>query len=182
VSEGGTFGAGPNGYYDYTDPDRFEITFDYVGKPEDIYGEPVVNTGEVLREIEDGIVMPVNIAGDELLTDPATGYNALHTMIEFNQNLLQGDSRRIETSIEKIDVVSRRMLAAQTKNGARVNRFETTLERNEMKLTETTRLQSELEDAELAETISDFSLLETVYNAALKSAARSLQPSLANFL
>jgi flagellin-like hook-associated protein FlgL len=43
-------------------------------------------------------------------------------------------------------------------------------------------LQSELVDADMAETISKYLLTENVYNAALKAASRLIQPSLVNYL
>ena len=78
---------------------------------------------------------------------------------------LRSDHAGIESAIEEIDYAFNAILAAQSKNGARINRFETTLVRNENQFTETTALQSEL-DAEMAETISKFLLTENIYNAA----------------
>lgn len=160
----------------------YTITFDYVGKGKDVYGDPVSNRGEILREIETGITMPINIQGDELLTDAVTGMNTIEVLIKFGQDLLQNNRAAAETAITDIDVVYKNMMSAQSRNGARMNRFEVTQGRNELQQTETTRLQSETEDAEFAETASRFSLVQNVYNAALKSAAQIIQPSLANFL
>ncbi|MBD3393024.1 MAG: flagellar hook-associated protein 3 [Chitinivibrionales bacterium] len=176
VSDGGTF-AGPN--YDIN---GFRLTFEHVTKGTDIYGDEVENTGDVLREVEEGIVTPINISGDELIKNNETGTNMISELIRFGQSLLQSDTGGIENAIGRIDDHFQVILAAEAKNGARVNRFETTLERNEQQYVESTRLQSELEDADLTDTITDFSLAETVYNAALKSAARVIQPSLVDFL
>jgi len=160
----------------------FQITFEYVGKGEDIYGQPVDNSGEVLREIEAGIVTPINITANELLMDYQTGTNLLESIVQFGQSLIQNDRPNIITSVTNFDTGFKTVLAAQAKNGARLNRFDLTLERNESQTIETTRLQSEIEDAELAETATKFSVAQTVYNAALQSAAKIIQPSLANFL
>jgi flagellar hook-associated protein 3 FlgL len=113
---------------------------------------------------------------------PGSGTNTIEVLIGLGQALLQDDRPSIESSIDSIDDVFSTLLTAQSKNGARVNRFEFTLDRNEQQSTEATRLLSELEDAEMAETISKFSLTETVYNAALQAASRVIQPSLVNFL
>jgi flagellar hook-associated protein 3 FlgL len=74
------------------------------------------------------------------------------------------------------------VLSAQSKNGARINRFDTTLRRNEGQFTNTTELQANLEDAEMTKTITDFMNTQNVYNAALKTAAGVIQQSLVNFL
>ncbi|MBD3322066.1 MAG: flagellar hook-associated protein 3 [Chitinivibrionales bacterium] len=176
VSDGGTF-AGPN----YSSG-GIQFTFEYVGRGRDIYGDPVVSDGDILREIESGITMPINIPAGELTQDDATGLNTMETIIRLGQRLIESDTQQIENQIGEIDVVLKTLLAAQTKNGSRMNRFDSTLNRNELQFNETTRLQSTLEDAEYADTVMRFSLLETVYNAALKSASHIIQPSLVNFL
>lgn len=176
VSDGGTLG-GPN-----YQMGGFNINFDYVSRGTNIYGDLVDHNGDILREVEAGITVPINITQDELMYDPSTGTHMLDAVVRFGQSLQTSDSAGIRNAISQIDTVFENILEAQSKNGARVNRFETTLGRNEQQFNEASRLQSNLEDAEFAETITDFSLLENVYNAALKSAARIIQPSLANFL
>lgn len=160
----------------------FAITFEYIDKAQDIYGVPVSNTGDVLREIENGIVTPINITAEELLNDPGTGNNLLESIITFGQNLIQNNQPALLNSIGDIDVGIKTLLTSQAKNGARMNRFDITLERNETQTIETTRLHSLLEDADLAEVATKFAIAETVYNAALQSAAKIIQPSLVNFL
>jgi flagellar hook-associated protein 3 FlgL len=160
----------------------FKITFDYVGQGKDIYGDPASNSGDVLREIEPDTAMAINIPGSEIFTDPNTGLDALEILIRFSQNLATSPGTVIDQSISQIDSVFKTILSAQSKNGARMNRFELTLDRNDAVLTETTRLQSDLEDADMAETISKYSMTETIYNAALKSAASVIQPSLVDYL
>jgi flagellar hook-associated protein 3 FlgL len=176
VSDAGLF-TGPN--YAAT---GFSIAFDYVSHGRDVYGDPVSSTGDVLREVENGTVIPVNIPLDELLRDPDTGIDMVNTVVRLGQGLQQNNRGAIETSINEIDTVFKTIMASQTKNGARINRFDSTLGRNEQQHIETTRLQSEIEDADFAETASQFSLMETVYSAALKSAAAVIKPTLADFL
>jgi flagellar hook-associated protein 3 FlgL len=162
--------------------DAFSITFEYIDQGQDVYGVPVNKNGDVLREIESGIVEPINTTSDQLLTDFNTGTNLLETIITLGQNLIRNNTTAINNSISDIDIGIKQLLTAQAINGARINRFNLTIERNETQDIETTRLLSLLEDAELAETATNFSVAETVYNAALQSAAKIIQPSLANFL
>ncbi|MFP4417466.1 MAG: flagellar hook-associated protein FlgL [Chitinivibrionales bacterium] len=161
---------------------ELKMTFDYVGRGRNVYGDVVSQDGNISREIEAGIIMPINISGSEILQDPATGVNTLETLLDFGQSLIQNDRQGIQDSIGRIDDVMQLLLGAQSTNGARINRFEITQERNELQSTETSRRQSELEDADYAEVVTEFSLAQTVYNAALKSTSKIIQPSLADFL
>ncbi|MCW8965138.1 MAG: flagellin, partial [Candidatus Pacearchaeota archaeon] len=104
------------------------------------------------------------------------------TLIRFSQALVQNDQANISGAIDEIDTVFNAILGAQSKNGSRMNRMQVTLERNENQYTEITSQQAQLEDAEMAETISRFMLTQNVYNAALQSTAKIIQPSLVNFL
>jgi flagellar hook-associated protein 3 FlgL len=142
----------------------------------------VSNGGDVLREIEPGVITPVNISGDDLITNRNTGTDMITSMIRMGQNLLQNNRQGVSNSITDIDNVLQALLSSESKNGARVNRFETTQTRNEDQVTQNNSLQSQLEDADMAEIASRFSLSQMVYNAALKSAAMAIQPSLVNYL
>ncbi|NLL15197.1 MAG: flagellar hook-associated protein FlgL [Fibrobacter sp.] len=164
------------------DISQVKLKFDSLSPGKDIYGSPISSWGTIERTIESSITMQINITADELTTDFNSGNNLIDTMIRFGQNLLRSDHAGIESAIEEIDYAFNAILAAQSKNGARINRFETTLVRNENQFTETTALQSELVDAEMAETISKFLLTENIYNAALKASSRLIQPSLVNYL
>lgn len=158
------------------------LQFDSVSTGKDIYGQTISNWGDVSREIESGIIMPINISADELTKDPNTGYSMIGTMIRFGQNLLQNNQSGIESSITEMDAVFSNLLSAQSKNGARINRFETTLDRNMSQFTSTSEIQSQLADTDLADAVMKYSMAENVYNAALKSAAKIIQQSLVNFL
>jgi len=66
--------------------------------------------------------------------------------------------------------------------GARANRIQTALSRVQQLEETNTRLLSETEDADMAETFVTFSQQQTVYQAALKAGAQLIQPSLMDFL
>lgn len=169
--------GGPN--YDIS---QLNLNFDYLTAGTDIYGQSVSSNGIVSREIESNTDMQINIPAEELMTDSSSGTTLIGTMLRFGQNLLKNNNAGIETAISEIDTVFNSVLSAQSKNGARINRLETTLARNENQYSETVSLQSQLQDAEMAETVSKFMVTQNVYNAALQSAAKIIQPTLANFL
>ena len=164
------------------DISQVRISFDSLSRGEDIFGNTVSNRGVIEREIESGVIIPVNIGMDEMTVDEESGISLFSTLIGFGQALVRNDQAAIEDSIGNLDTVFDTLLAAQSKNGAQINRLQTTLERNEDQYTQVTELQSELEGAEIAETTTRYLLAENVYNAALQVTAKIIQPSLVNFL
>jgi flagellar hook-associated protein 3 FlgL len=164
------------------DVSQVGIRFDYLTRGRDVFGQVVSNRGEIEREIESGITTPINIGMDEMTTDPETGTSLFGTLIRFGQALVQNDQPNISAAIDQLDAVFQTVLGAQSKNGARVNRLQTTLGRNEGQFSQVTELQSSLEDAEMAETVTQFMLTQNIYNAALQAASKIIQPSLVNFL
>jgi len=176
ISDGGTFG-GPN-----YQSGAVSLTFDYVSRGKDVFGNTVSNGGNVLRDVENGVIVPINIPGDELIVNKQAGIDMVGTMIRLQQNLLYNNTGGVNTAIGEIDTTYQAILSAQSKNGARVNRLETTLTRNENQTASTTQLNSELEDVDMAEAATNFSLMQTVYNAALKSSAMTMQHSLMDYL
>jgi flagellar hook-associated protein 3 FlgL len=158
------------------------LQFDSISTGKDIYGQTISNWGEISREIESGVTMPINISADELTKDPNTGYDMVGTMVRFGQSLVQNDQSGIEKAIGEIDAVFSALLSAQSKNGARVNRFESTLDRNTAQFTSTSEVQSQLQDTDMADAVMKYSTAENVYNAALKTAAKIVQTSLVDFL
>lgn len=162
---------------------QFKISFDYVGQGKDIYGDPVTPQGDVLRQIEPDVSVPINIPGSEVVFNADTGTNALTALIQFNQRLSTNQTgTTIGQSITDLDSAFSTILAAQAKNGARENMFDTTLTRNEDENNDETEQQSNIEDADMATTITNFSMTSSVYNAALKAASMVIQPTLADYL
>ena len=159
-----------------------KMTFDYVSKGKDVFGNTVGNNGNVMREIANGVTSPINISGDQLTVNGQTGIDMMSTMIAFQQNLMANNTPGINAAIGQIDSVNLAISNSQTQNGARINRFTTTLTQNENQNTQTTGLISNLEDADMADAATKFSLMNTVYNAALKSASMTMQHSLADYL
>jgi flagellar hook-associated protein 3 FlgL len=163
-------------------PGQFDISFDYLAKGKDVFGATVSNQGTIERQVENGISMPINISADELMNNPAEGSDMLGTVIGLGDDLLKNDRDGISSAIDGIDGIMKTINSAQAKNGARINRFDATQSRNADQTANSTDLQSKLEDAEMASTITNYMNAQNVYDAALKSAAGMLQQSLVNFL
>ncbi len=81
------------------------LQFDSISTGKDIYGQTISTWGDVNREIENGIIMPINISADEVTKDPNTGYDMIGTMIRFGQNLVQNNRNGVENAIDELDAV-----------------------------------------------------------------------------
>jgi flagellin-like hook-associated protein FlgL len=161
---------------------QFELTFEYLVKGENYFGEKVGSHGKIYRAIEEGITMNINIGVDDLLRDKWTGNEMTEVMMRYSEALYSDSRDGIQNAITELTTMYDAVLNSQSQMGARIYRLELTLTRNEEQTIEVGTQQSSLEDADLADVISRLMLAENVYNAALQAAMRVIQPSLANFM
>jgi len=164
-------------------PSGIEIRVDYMDRVKDYYGNPIDTDSDIFRQIEEGTAIAINTTIDSLAVNGRT--NIFTSLVKLGQALIRNDLNNhidINAAIKELDASVDKILAAQSTNGSIINRFETTLERNENQQTEVTRLESQLEDADYAEIITNYMVLQTVFNAALNSTARIMQTSLADYL
>jgi flagellin-like hook-associated protein FlgL len=140
------------------------------------------NMGTILREIEQGVKVRINMSADEVFEDSAANIDMIGVVTELVDALNKNSGTRISGTITSIDKISDILRAAQSRNGAKVNRFELTTTRNDNRKIEISRLQSELEDLDFADAIMEFSLSENVYNASLRAGAKVILPTLGDYL
>lgn len=153
-----------------------EISYEWIKKAD------LPNTDVLRREIEQDVAPQINIPADQVFDDPVNQTNLVDALTAFGQSLVQNEPIDLRNALSNIDFVFKNILSAEATNGSRMNRFELTLARTETQIIEVTRLQSELEDADMAEVVTEFSLLQNVYTASLKAGANIIQPSLVDFL
>jgi len=137
--------------------------------------------GVVNREVEESVSARINTTASEVFGAPLeiTAWEAVINLLE-GTYLNRAD--KIRSSIDKLDMSMNRQLAAQSTNGARVLRLESTESRNDERTIYTSKLQSEAEDVDFAEAVSNFTMQQAVYEASLKMGARAIQNTLVNFL
>ncbi|HKP94638.1 MAG TPA: flagellar hook-associated protein FlgL [Fibrobacteria bacterium] len=153
-----------------------DITYDWLRRNEkDLDG--VMN-----REIEEGLSARINSTASDVYGSKTEANGAWEAMINLMEGTINNKPAKIRTSLDQLDSAFKRQLTAQATNGARVQRFEGTQSRNDERTVYTTKLQSEVEDVDFAQAISDFNLQQAVYDASLKMGARALQNTLVNFL
>lgn len=153
----------------------------------DTFGGTTLPAGAVVREIGPGVSVQINVVGRDILGDGVSGDGGLLGVLRdiaahlrggtpADADLLRGqDLQRLDASLDNI---------TQTRAtvGAIANRLETASARLDQMNETSTKFLSDVEDADMAKTIMDFSLQQSVYQAALKSGANIIQASLLDFL
>jgi flagellar hook-associated protein 3 FlgL len=148
------------------------------------------NGGDVYRTIAQGVSIPINaqgadfLGGDPLVAQPdgllLTTLRNVATHLRggtpADRNLLRG------ADIQAVDRNLDNLVAIRATNGATTNRLETAVLRLRELNEAANEGLSEIEDADYAKTLTDFSLQQAVYQSALKTGANIVQSSLLDFL
>jgi flagellar hook-associated protein 3 FlgL len=134
------------------------------------------NTGAVVREIAPTTTIAVNTDGQATFQPIISALSALSTALAAN------DGTAINATIGTLDAVESATLRMRADNGARQNRLEAQRSRLLDIQLNVTELRSSVEDTNMAEAIMHFTTAQTVYKAALDAGARSMQPSLMDYL
>lgn len=139
------------------------------------------NAEVVKVEIGPGVQVDLNSIGQTVIGD--TGGGLLKTIRDAITDLQTGNGTDLQNvDLSALDTALDTITNARAVVGARQNRLESAV----MRLTEieesTSKLLSETEDADMAETLVHFSMQQAVYQSALKSGAQIIQPSLIDFL
>ncbi|MBM7866666.1 flagellar hook-associated protein FlgL [Heliobacterium gestii] len=139
------------------------------------------NDGEIAVEIDAKATVAINSIGKRIFADSSTGANdGLLNFLKSVSNTLKTGAQA--NNLGQLDKLADKVLEQQASVGARENRIEFTNNRlQNFKLTMTNTL-AQVEDADMAQVITDFKTQESVYRSALSTGARVLQPSLVDFL
>jgi flagellar hook-associated protein 3 FlgL len=150
------------------------------------------NSAAIARSIGPTVSLQVNVTGDKILgsgqpTPPATGDGLLlNTLRDISQHLRGGTSADINalrtTDLQNVDKNLDNLSSVRATVGATTNRLETAQNRFEQVEGTAKQQLSETEDADMAQVLTDFSMQQSVYQAALKSGANIVQVSLLDFL
>ena len=148
----------------------------------------VNNVNEKIKfEIGIGDDIDVNVTGGDLFntggnTAVGTTGDLVQRFTDFIDALNAGDQVNISNAITNIDAQINNVLRIRADVGARQNRLELTGSRLESDDINFTKLMSENEDVDMAETIMNLKNEENVYRSSLAGGARIIQPSLVDFL
>lgn len=108
--------------------------------------------------------------------------NLFEELQKLRISLLAGDLEGIRSTLDRFDTIQGRLVAMRSKIGSRlmgINGMEQSLERHNLT---NAHLNSVLEDADMAQVVSDLAKEETVFRSALASSQKLVQPTLLDFL
>lgn len=136
------------------------------------------DTTTINREIGQGVTVPVNVTGDTVVSPVLAAIRQAAVDLRAGGN----PSNLGTTDLNALDTASDNISETQAVVGARENRLASALSRLQQINVAQSQQLSDTEDADMAQTMIDFSTQSAVYQAALKAGANLIQPSLMNFL
>jgi len=96
--------------------------------------------------------------------------------------LLTGDLDAIRGTLERFDSMHAKIIASRAKVGSRIQGLQTSQGALERHTLTNAALSSALEDADMAQVVSDLAREETVFRSSLASSQKLIQPTLMDFL
>jgi flagellar hook-associated protein 3 FlgL len=146
------------------------------------------NAGSVPRVIGTGVAVNVNVSAKELLGEGqgAADNKLLNVMRDIAEHLRGGTVADAEalrnTDLERLDTNLDALTSTRAVVGATANRLEAAGSRLDELEESGVDLLSKVEDADMAETMVNYSTQKAAYEAALKAGANIVQMSLLDFL
>ena len=148
------------------------------------------DAGNIVRTIGPGVSVPVNVRGADFLggdpTVPQPDGLLLTTLRDIATHLRGGtvaDAQALRTTdLKALDRNLDNLTSIRATVGATTNRLETAVLRLRELDEASTEDLSKIEGADMAKTLTDFSLQQAVYQSALKTGANIVQNSLLDFL
>ncbi len=108
--------------------------------------------------------------------------NVFRSIKELERALREDDTEGIQESLDNLDFDLEKILSQRTTVGARMNRLDSTESRLQEGEDFMRQQLSSIEDADLAETITDYTLAQNAFNAALQASSGIIQRTLLDFL
>jgi len=136
----------------------------------------------IKRQIGPNVQLDVNVTGQSAVGDGSTGLIAALRKIAADLRTPGTTSALQGSDLQALDAAHDSLTNLRAVVGARTNRLDAALSRLQELEGSTTKLLSQTEDIDFAQTMVDFSNQQAVYTAALKAGAQVVQPSLLDFL
>jgi flagellar hook-associated protein 3 FlgL len=134
----------------------------------------------VNRRVSDVEAIRVDITGPEAFTDPVSGKDLFAVVANIATNAKNGTPQA--SDLDDLDAVVQRMTTAAADIGTRSARMDDAAAVNSSQNLSLQAKLTETEDVDLPKTIMELQMQQTGYQAALSVTAKSLQPTLLDFL
>lgn len=136
------------------------------------------DTGQIIREVEPGVNMAINVQGDAAFS------SIFGTLLDLRNDLQATPFvvGNVNTKVTDLKNQMTELFDLQAGVGTKIRRLETTTSRVEAAQVGLQELLSKSEDADMAEVISQLNQQQFAYEAALQVNAKTLNMSLLDFL
>lgn len=124
----------------------------------------------------------LNSEGDWNIVATPQKAGLINLLDRIERNMIDGKHEQLSKQLADIDIFLNRLLNSRSEVGAKVNRMELVHNRILDDKINFRTLQSQLEDADMGETLMELMNEENVYKASLSVGARIIQPTLLDFL
>ncbi len=134
---------------------------------------------------------PASVANDLREMDPSRdpglqyerdNVNVFQELQNLRISLLTGDLEGIRGTLESLDGVHGSLVANRSKVGSRMQGLQSTAQAMERHTLTNAQLNAQLEDADMAQVVSDMAKEETILKSSLASSKHLIQPTLLDFL
>lgn len=139
----------------------------------------VDTTDVILREVDNGVHVQINVAGRDLFEGAQNPFAAL---INLRDSLRSDDKEGIRQSITDLQEAREKVSDSRGVLGARTHRMELSQELQERFEVNLSAALSNVEDADLSKTIMELQQEQNVFQAALAAGQTMFQPTLIDFL
>jgi flagellar hook-associated protein 3 FlgL len=145
----------------------------------DSTGTYVGDSHVVTRAVGDNQTVRVDLTGPEAFS---AGGTDLFSLLGKVQTDLTSNTAGLGADLTSIDAVMNQMRTGLSDVGARYSRIETLTTDAASRSTDLTSTLSQVEDSDLAQTVTELSVAQAAYQATLQSTAKVIQPSLMDYL
>lgn len=153
------------------------------GQAYDAAGAYLGNDAAVIREVSPGVTVTVNMTGETVFGQQSAPEGDVFAVIDRLATAIEnGDTTAIAAEHSNTDAARERMTEVVGQLGARAKRVEDIRSRNDLQKERLMQSLSEVEDADLAQSLIAVKARENAYNAALSAAAKVIPPSLVDYL
>ncbi|MCW3488758.1 flagellar hook-associated protein FlgL [Dethiobacter alkaliphilus] len=134
--------------------------------------------GSIGWEVAPNVTIRGNVTGDDLFLDSGV----FAEMEKLMNGLYDDDGAALTESIDALQQTTDYVLDRRSALGAIRNGLDLSTDNLTSQKINFSRLRSQLEDIDFPETMMNFSVMDTLYQASLMAGARIMQPSLMDFL